>query len=182
MRFDREMDSKVDSKPAPESSPKASTTVHFAVHLMATSNITCLNTGEVPRPFERLGGQVPIMGFPASDDHGVVHWLDLFIREREVSGPSKLRSRMRAGVRAALDGRLRLRAHPERVSSPTSSGFLQVQKGNRSEPDITKGRLQGHAPMDSALATPLPTKGDSGGACKFGSGPTFRRGRITLVR
>jgi len=41
MRFDRELDSKMDSKPARE--PlflKGSFTVHFAVHLMAISNIT----------------------------------------------------------------------------------------------------------------------------------------------
>jgi hypothetical protein len=44
MRFDREM----DSKPARESSlPKGRLAVHFAVHLMAVSNITRLDTGEV---------------------------------------------------------------------------------------------------------------------------------------
>ena len=44
MRFGREMDSKLDSKPVWESSLLIGRlTVNFAVHLMATSNITRLD-------------------------------------------------------------------------------------------------------------------------------------------
>ena len=51
MRFDREM----DSKPARQSSLPSRRSVHFAVHLMAISNITRLDTGEVTHRPDRVG-------------------------------------------------------------------------------------------------------------------------------
>lgn len=48
MRFDREMDSKLDSKHLRDFLlPKDTLTVHFAVHPMAFSNITRLDSGQV---------------------------------------------------------------------------------------------------------------------------------------